>query len=114
LGRSNDRAWRALEVALAGEGLWDRCKLVLAAGDEEAFREQVRPFLDTCSLAELQGRDAYRQSCLNELRAARKAGVLTEGRLEPRSLARQCGRQRGGRAGAAQRGPAGRGVCAIQ
>src|SRR5438067_38992 len=54
LRESNDRAWRALEVALAGEGLWDRCKLVLASGDEKAFREQVRPFLDTCSLAELQ------------------------------------------------------------
>jgi uracil-DNA glycosylase family 4 len=91
LARANERAWRALEVALAGDGLWDRCKLVLASGDEKAFREQVRPFLDTCSLAELQGRDAYRQSCLTELRAARKAGVLTEGKLEPRALAQQAG-----------------------
>src|SRR5262245_39029232 len=43
---ANERAWRALEVALAGESLWDRCKLVLASGEEKAFREQVRPFLD--------------------------------------------------------------------
>ncbi len=91
LRESNERAWRALEVALAGDGLWDRCKLVLASGDEKAFREQVRPFLDTCSLAELQGRDAYRQACLAELRAARKAGLLTEGALEPRALAHKAG-----------------------
>src|SRR5215204_5690055 len=77
LRQTNDRAWRALEVALAGDGLWDRCKLVLASG------EQVKPFLHTCSLAELQGRDNYRQACHTELRAARKAGLLTEGKLEP-------------------------------
>src|SRR5262249_47274360 len=81
LRNANERAWRALEVALAGDGLWDRCKLVLASGDEKAFREQVRPFLDGCSLAELHGRDAFRQACLNELRAARKAGLLAEGKL---------------------------------
>ena len=91
LRESNDRAWRAVEVALTGDGLWDRCKLVLASGDEKAFREQVRPFLDTCSLAELQGRDAYRQACLGELRSARKAGLLTEGALEPRHLAQKAG-----------------------
>src|SRR5947209_11813760 len=68
LARANERSWRAVEVAPAGYGLRDRCKLVLASGDEKAFREQVRPFLDTCSMAELQGRDAYRQSCLAELR----------------------------------------------
>ncbi len=88
---ANERAWRALEVALAGDSLWDRCKLVLASGDEKAFREQVRPFLDSCSLSELQGRDGYRQACLTELRAARQAGLLTEGTLEPERLARQAG-----------------------
>src|SRR5262245_64432660 len=91
LHHANERAWRALEVALAGDGLWDRCKLVLASGDEKAFREQVRPFLDGCSLSELQGRDAFRHSCLNELRAARKAGLLTEGKLDPANLARKAG-----------------------
>jgi len=91
LRQSNDRAWKALEVALAGDSIWDRCKLVLASGEEKAFREMVRPFLAGCSLAELQGRDAYRQSCLTELRAARKAGLLTEGALEPAELARKAG-----------------------
>src|SRR5947209_13849851 len=67
---TNDRAWRALEVALAGESLWDRCKLLLASAEDKSFREQVRPFLDACPLAEMQGKAAYRQSCLDELRTA--------------------------------------------
>jgi len=91
LREANERAWRAVEVALAGDSMWDRCKLVLASADEKAFREQVRPFLDGCSLAELQGRDTYRQICLTELRGARKVGLLTEGTLEPDRLARQAG-----------------------
>jgi uracil-DNA glycosylase family 4 len=91
LRQTNERAWKALEVALAGEGLWDRCKLLLASGEEKAFREQVRPFLDACPLAELQGRAAYRQACLEELRAARKAGLLTHASLSPAELARSAG-----------------------
>ena len=35
--------------------------------------------------------DSYRQTCLTELRTARKAGHLTEGTLEPERLARQAG-----------------------
>jgi uracil-DNA glycosylase family 4 len=91
LESSNERAWKALEVALAGDSLLDRCKLALASGEDRAFREAVRPFLDSCSLAEMQGRDAYRQACLAELRAARKAGLLAGGALEPAGLARQAG-----------------------
>src|SRR5262245_47728755 len=91
LQRTNEQAWRALEVALAGESLWDRCKRVLASGEEKAFREQVQPFLAACPLGELHGRDAYRQLCLQELRAARKAGLLTDGTLDPAGLARQAG-----------------------
>jgi uracil-DNA glycosylase family 4 len=88
---TNDRAWKALEVALAGESLWDRCKLMLASTEDKAFREQVRPFLDACPMAEMQGKAAYRQACLDELRTARKAGLLAEGKLEPAALARQAG-----------------------
>src|SRR5262249_28410076 len=88
---SNERAWKALEVALAGESLWDRCKLLLASGEDKAFREQVRPFLDACPLAELHGKADYRAACLAELRAARKAGLLSEGALAPAALARTAG-----------------------
>src|SRR5262245_1652989 len=67
--RTHERSWKALEVALAGDSLWDRCKLVFTSAEERAFREQVRPFLNACALAELQGKAAYRQACLTELRA---------------------------------------------
>jgi uracil-DNA glycosylase family 4 len=88
---TNERAWRALEVALAGDSLWDRCKLLMARGEDKAFREQVRPFLDACPLVELQGKGPYRQACLRELQAARKSGLLQAGKLEPAALARQAG-----------------------
>jgi uracil-DNA glycosylase family 4 len=91
LEETNQHAWRALEVALAGESLWDRCKLVLASGEEKAFRLQVKPFLDACPLAELHGKAPFRQACLRELQAARKAGHLEAGALDPAALARQAG-----------------------
>jgi uracil-DNA glycosylase family 4 len=91
LRESNERAWKALEVALAGNSLWDRCKLVLASGEDKAIRELVQPFLAQCDLAVLHGREPYRRLCLAELRAARKEGLLTEGALEPAELARQAG-----------------------
>jgi uracil-DNA glycosylase family 4 len=88
LGQSNERAWRALEVALAGDSLWERCKLVLAPGEEKVFRALVQPFLAGCSLV---GKEAFRKLCLAELRAARKDGLLTEGSLDPKELAEGAG-----------------------
>ena len=35
LERANDRAWRAVEVALAGRSWWDACKLTLRAVDAD-------------------------------------------------------------------------------
>jgi uracil-DNA glycosylase family 4 len=91
LEQTNEQAWRALEIALAGDSLWDRCKLALASGEEKAFRQQVKPFLDACPLAELQGKGPFRQACLRELQAARKAGHLAAGALDPANLAREAG-----------------------
>src|SRR5262245_5125483 len=88
LQQSNERAWRALEVALAGDSLWERCKLVLAPGEEKAFRGLVQTFLASCSLV---GKEAFRKLCLAELRAARKEGLLTEGSLDPKELAEGAG-----------------------
>jgi uracil-DNA glycosylase family 4 len=91
LEKTNEQAWRALEVALAGDSLWDRCKLVMAGSDEKAFRAQVQPFLAACPLAELHGKGPFRQACLRELQAARKAGHLTGGAVDPAGLAREAG-----------------------
>src|SRR5262245_20540120 len=88
---SNERAWKALAVALAGDSFWARCKLAVASADDKAFREQIRPFLDACPLAELQGKDRFRQACLQELHAAGKAGLLHGGALDTAELARRAG-----------------------
>src|SRR5688572_13045302 len=91
LVHSNKQAWKALEIALAGDSFWDRCKLAFTSADDRALREQIRPFLDACPLAELSGKAQFRQDCLKELRAAAKADLLTGGRLDPQALARDAG-----------------------
>src|SRR5262245_8424462 len=46
LRKANERAWQALEVALAGESLWNK----LDDANDKAFRQQVRAFLDATPL----------------------------------------------------------------
>jgi hypothetical protein len=78
LQTANGRAWKAMEVALAGESLWDRCKVALSRGEDRAFREQVRAFLDSSPLtpASVTHADVFKKA-LQELRAARSRGLLT-------------------------------------
>src|SRR5207302_1417239 len=83
----------ALEVALAGDSWWDRVKAVLAKGDEQAFRRQVRAFLDAAPLASLPGPgDEFRKAALRELRAARKKNLFSDGDPEAAGLPGQRGR----------------------
>ncbi|WP_439629231.1 protein kinase domain-containing protein [Gemmata sp.] len=86
LERSNRKAWKALEVALAGEGLWSR----LDRADVRALRAQIRTFLDTAPLPELTGKAEYRKRCLTELRQALGKGVLL-GKLVAGDLADKTG-----------------------
>jgi serine/threonine protein kinase len=80
LERSGRRAWKALEVALAGNTWWNRCRRLLASADDRRMREQIQAFLDSVSLPKSVGGDAdFRRRCLEELRAARDAGVLAAG-----------------------------------
>src|SRR5262249_59578824 len=67
-------------------------KGVLGRAEDQAFRQQVRAFLDSTPLAGLPGHGPeFRRQCLRELRAARKAGSLFQGELNPQELARQAG-----------------------
>ena len=92
LHTANERAWRALEIALAGDSLWERCKVKLASRDYQAFRQQVQAFLDVTPLAGLPSHGAeFRQQALAQLQAARKAGLLTGGTLAPAELAGRAG-----------------------
>src|SRR5205814_965168 len=85
--KANERAWKALEIALAGESLWTR----LGHAEDRAFRQQVRTFLDNVLLPELTGRDEYRGNCLRELQDARRRGLLL-GPIVAEELAASAGR----------------------
>ncbi len=89
LETANERAWKALEIALAGESFWDRCQVVLASNEDKAFGRQVRAFLDANPLS-ADGAE-FRDRCLRELRTARKEQLLTGGSLDARTLAQRAG-----------------------
>jgi serine/threonine protein kinase len=90
LREASDRAWRALELALAGPSWWQSCQLALSSAEPRGFRQQVQAFLDAAPLGDLPGHGAdFRAEALRQLRAARKAGLLTGGNLDPRQLAEQ-------------------------
>src|SRR5262245_3147388 len=69
---ANDKAWKALEVSLAGDSLWERCKLLAARGEDKAFAQQVRAFLDAVPLPELAGKSAFRQKRSEERRVGKE------------------------------------------
>jgi serine/threonine protein kinase len=77
LAQAHARAWKALEIALAGDTFWERCQVRLARAEDQAFRAQVRAFLDATAGDQLPAEKAdFRRCCLEELRRARKSGLL--------------------------------------
>jgi serine/threonine protein kinase len=92
LERSHERAWRAVEVAMAGNSWWERCQRVLTTTQERAFREQVQAFLKANPLdgADGFGPD-FRAQCVAQLQAARKAGLFRQAPPPPDVLARHVG-----------------------
>jgi serine/threonine protein kinase len=91
LRAANDRAWKAMEIALAGDSWWERAKARLASSEDRSFGQQIRVFLDGLPIKELHGHDAFRQQCLVDLRDARKKNLLTAGSLDSAELRRQAG-----------------------
>lgn len=80
LAVAHARSWTALEIALGGSGWWQQCVQSFTAVDEKALAAKVRTFLETCALPDLASdRRAFHQACLQELRAARQAGLLKSG-----------------------------------
>lgn len=74
LSRAADRSWRALEVALAGESLLSK---LLRRGEDGAFSAQVRGFLDAVPDLLPAGHEGrFRERCLRDLQAARRAGLV--------------------------------------
>ncbi|MCE9562577.1 MAG: protein kinase [Planctomycetes bacterium] len=86
---ATDRAWRALELVLAGDSLWDRLKGSLAAADMKAFKHDVRGLL---AAANVDGNyPVDRKAAARELRAARQAGLLRPTGLTPAGMAESVG-----------------------
>src|SRR5262245_27436806 len=71
LCRACRNAWKALELALAGDSWWQRCRALLASADQRAFGRQVEAFLGSNPLPGLEGGDAFRRACQRELADAR-------------------------------------------
>ncbi len=88
LKTAHDRAWRALEIAVAGKIEFLGQKL-RATGDEKAFAQEVRKFLLAFPLPELAESNTWFRECLQELQEARSAGLLTGDHIIPGELARQ-------------------------
>src|SRR5262249_21275783 len=66
LEAANRKAWRSLEIALAGESLWtwfDR-------EETKALRREIQAFIATVEFPELAGKAEYRARCLRDLREA--------------------------------------------
>jgi len=75
LERTSDRAWKALEVALAGVPWWNRCRVLLEPGEDLALGDPVEAYLSSVTLPD--GEEAERLQCLADLRAARRAELLS-------------------------------------
>lgn len=87
LKTANEQAWKSLEIALGGESWWSR---FFGSAEDRAFRTEVQSFLDDAQLPGPPDTD-FRRCCLDELRTARKDGLLTGDSLAPDELARQAG-----------------------
>jgi hypothetical protein len=72
LYRANERAWRVLEIALAGPTLWQAACDLLGSRDDKLLRQQVQAFLDR--LPGCPG--PFRLGCLRELRSARRVKLV--------------------------------------
>jgi len=78
LAASQDRAWKTLEMALAGDSFWSRAKGMLQKGEDGALQSHFREVIVGLD-PKITGAnpDGFRADCLIELRAARKSGHLT-------------------------------------
>jgi tetratricopeptide (TPR) repeat protein len=83
LQQANESAWQSLEVALAGEPLYERIQVAFRRAGDEACRRQVRTFLDASPLATLAAHGPeFRHRCLEEVRQAYREGHLTPAEMD--------------------------------
>jgi tetratricopeptide (TPR) repeat protein len=89
LETAHDRSWKALGVALGGDGFLDGLKGIFASGDDKGVREEVARFINSGALP-LEGTPRqFRADCLAELKRLRKSGRLSLRGLKAPEIARQ-------------------------
>jgi WD40 repeat protein len=88
LAHAHVRAWRAVEIALAGEPFWDGCTVFLSPEECKALRAEVEVLRDHTPLAG-RSKDAAsrRRQALHELHRAQQAGLLAESAFNVPALA---------------------------
>lgn len=87
LRQANERAWRCLEVALAGSSWWSSCTGLLSARDEKQLKAHIQGFLASLPADQLAGDgEAFRARARTELQAARRAGLVPGPDLSAREL----------------------------
>ncbi|HTU23247.1 MAG TPA: serine/threonine-protein kinase [Gemmataceae bacterium] len=89
LARANDRAWQAVGLALAGEGLFERVKDVFRDGDLKGIRDQIRKFLDNTPTGLETANPAVRAKAAEEWCRLRKGKRLSAEAIPPAVVARR-------------------------
>src|SRR5262249_18165387 len=74
LGAANDRAWKAVGLALAGDGMFDRVGDWFRARDLTALRDQIRAFVASTPTGLETSPEGLRVRACEELNRLRKAG----------------------------------------
>ncbi|GIW80470.1 MAG: hypothetical protein KatS3mg105_2277 [Gemmatales bacterium] len=85
LDQANQRAWMAIEIALAGEAFWEVVKVALRRQADQPCRQCLRNYLDFAPFSDLE--IDVRQQCFRELRTARSEGLLNLGETNMTQLA---------------------------
>jgi serine/threonine protein kinase len=77
LARANDRAWQAVGLALAGDGLFERIKDFFRDGDLKGVRDQISKFLDNTPTGLESATPVLRVKATEEWHLLRKAKRLS-------------------------------------
>src|SRR5262249_12071931 len=89
LAKANDRAWEAVGLALAGDGLFARIRDVFRDADLRGVRDSIRSFLDTTPTGLENSPAGVRAKPAEEWTRLRKGRRLAAGTEPPGELARR-------------------------
>jgi formylglycine-generating enzyme required for sulfatase activity/tRNA A-37 threonylcarbamoyl transferase component Bud32 len=85
VGRAHDRSWKVLELALAGDGLIGRIRVLAASGEERAVHTHLTRFISVAAAGIGAAPAELRTACMGELRQLQSANGHTW--PEPKELA---------------------------